>query len=106
PVAAQRGRMPTDPRRRPMPVLSRPALEASPLANLHALPSELGIDGFRRLRKSDLVDAILERQGGEAEDGAEPDAGAEPRPRRRRAARARSRPAEEDEPGDAEEPPP
>jgi transcription termination factor Rho len=88
-----------------MPVLSRPALEASPLADLHAIASELGIDGFRRLRKSDLVDAILERQGGEAEDGAEPDAGAEPRPRRRRASRARSRPAEEDEPGDAEETP-
>ncbi len=54
-----------------MPVLSRPALEASPLADLHALAAELGIDGFRRLRKADLVGAILERQGGEDEGAAE-----------------------------------
>ncbi len=38
-----------------MSVLSRDALEASPLADLHAIASELGIDGFRRLRKDDLV---------------------------------------------------
>ena len=33
-----------------MPVLHRDALEASPLADLHAIDSELCIDGFRRLR--------------------------------------------------------
>jgi transcription termination factor Rho len=54
-----------------MPVLSRAALEGSPLADLHAIASELGIDGFRRLRKADLIDTILERQGG---DGAAADA--------------------------------
>ena len=48
-----------------MSVLSRSALEESPLADLHDLASELGLDGFRRLRKADLVDAILERQGGD-----------------------------------------
>ena len=49
-----------------MPVLSREALEGSPLADLHVLARELGIDGFRRLRKADLVEAVIERQGGEA----------------------------------------
>ena len=43
-------------------VLDRSALEQSPLADLHLLANELGVDGFRRLRKADLVDAILTRQ--------------------------------------------
>src|SRR5215211_2126724 len=50
-----------------MSVLDRSALEASPLADLHAIASELGIDGFRRLRREPLIDAILERQGRGAE---------------------------------------
>src|SRR3954452_16515530 len=57
-----------------MSVLDRAALEDSPLADLHALASERGIDGFRRLRKADLVEAILTRQGG---DGAPAEAEAE-----------------------------
>src|ERR1700731_3651262 len=48
-----------------MSIISPADLEASPLADLHALASALGIDGFRRLRKGDLVDAILTRQGAE-----------------------------------------
>ena len=36
-------------------VLDRSALEQSPLADLHLLANELGVDGFRRLRKEDLV---------------------------------------------------
>jgi len=88
-----------------MPVLSRPALEASPLADLHAIASELGIDGFRRLRKSDLVDAILDRQGGDGGDDAEPEADAEPRTRRRRPSRSRTRAVDDDETADAEEAP-
>jgi transcription termination factor Rho len=48
-----------------MPVLHRDALEASPLADLHAIASELGIDGFRRLRKAELIDRILRDSGGE-----------------------------------------
>src|SRR3954454_7045682 len=46
-------------------VLDRSALEQSPLADLHLLANELGVDGFRRLRKPDLVDAILSRQSGD-----------------------------------------
>src|SRR3954453_23646966 len=53
-----------------MSVLDRSDLEASPLADLHVIASELGLDGFRRLRKTQLIDAIVERQGGEAGDGA------------------------------------
>jgi transcription termination factor Rho len=49
-----------------MPVLHRDALEASPLADLHAIASELGIDGFRRLRKAELIDRILRDSNGEA----------------------------------------
>ena len=41
-----------------MPVLTRSALESSPLADLHEIASELGMDGYRRLRKADLVAAM------------------------------------------------
>jgi transcription termination factor Rho len=47
-----------------MSVLDRSALEASPLADLHAIASELSIDGYRRLRRADLIDAILDKQEG------------------------------------------
>src|SRR4051794_27247000 len=46
-------------------VLDRSALEQSPLADLHLLANELGVDGFRRLRKPELVDAIVARQSDE-----------------------------------------
>ena len=62
-----------------MSVLTRSALEASPLADLHTIASEIGIDGFRRLRKADLIDRIIGQQGGEdavAEAVAEADADA------------------------------
>ncbi len=84
-----------------MSVLSRSALESSPLADLHAIASELGLDGFRRLRKADLVDRIVAHQGGDdtesvAEEtvdevAAEPEA----RPRRRRGGRGRGKAADE-----------
>src|ERR1700733_3395152 len=58
----------------PMSVLDRSALSDSPLADLHAIASELSIDGYRRLRRPELIDAILTRQGsedaGSAADGA------------------------------------
>jgi transcription termination factor Rho len=77
-----------------MTVLHRDALEASPLADLHAIASELGIDGFRRLRKDDLIDRILERDGGDDDDEGmaaeivdEAAEQGEARPRRRRGTR-------------------
>ncbi len=48
-----------------MSVLDRSALEASPLSDLHVIASELGLDGFRRLRKAQLVEAILSSAGAE-----------------------------------------
>ena len=53
-----------------MSVLDRAALEASPLADLHAIASELTMDGYRRLRKADLIDAIIARQEGEEQTAA------------------------------------
>jgi transcription termination factor Rho len=53
-----------------MSVLDRDALEQSPLADLHAIASELSIDGYRRLRRPELIDAIVDRQSGVADDAA------------------------------------
>jgi len=98
-----------------MAVLTRSALESSPLADLHEIASELGIDGFRRLRKAALVEAILGRQDPDGlaaaeeeeaaatevetdaettdDDGTEVVAAARPRSR----SRAKAKPAEEAE---------
>ena len=73
-----------------MSVLDRSALEASPLADLHAIASELSIDGYRRLRRGELIDAILDRQEGGDGDGAGPavaEPEPEPKPRRGRGRR-------------------
>jgi transcription termination factor Rho len=85
-----------------MSILDRAALEESPLADLHLIASELTLDGYRRLRKSELIDAILERQGGDAsggkasasEDRPPADDGEKPK---RRAPRARAKAAPADE---------
>ena len=81
-----------------MSVLDRSALEASPLADLHEIASELGLDGFRRLRKADLIDAIVAQQSGEEPAGAsDSDAEAdEPKPRARRPRRSRAKAADTD----------
>ena len=84
-------------------VLDRTELEKSPLSDLHLLGNELGIDGFRRLRKADLIDAIVAKQGGEdpapADDA--PDEADEDRParstRRTRGGRGRGRARDRDE---------
>ncbi|HMJ01998.1 MAG TPA: Rho termination factor N-terminal domain-containing protein, partial [Conexibacter sp.] len=89
-----------------MPVLERSALADSPLADLHAIASELGIDGFRRLRKEELIDAIITRQGGgDAAPAPRDDANgdeAPARPRRRRGGRGRSREEREERPAEPE----
>src|SRR5271154_5409564 len=72
-----------------MAVLDRSELEASPLADLHAIADQIGLDGFRRLRKADLIDAILGEtpaDGASAEDGPGED---KPKARRRRTPRLR-----------------
>jgi len=45
-------------------VLQRQELEGSPLADLHAIASELGVEGYRGLRKAELIEAIVNAQGG------------------------------------------
>ncbi len=101
-----------------MSVLDRSELEASPLADLHAIADQLGLEGFRRLRKADLIDAILAGPGaggssrgstdGDSADAAEGDAeqDSEESPagekrRRRPSVRRRSRRATKD--ADAQE---
>jgi transcription termination factor Rho len=81
-----------------MAILDRKSLEQSPLADLHAIASELSIDGYRRLRKPQLIDAILEREEGADADGAadverdEDEAPSRPRRRGRRRKREDSEP--------------
>lgn len=99
-----------------MPVLERSALADSPLADLHAIASELGIDGFRRLRKEELVDAIVALGGGDQASAGAPTRAAAAteaptresgddaddataRPRRRRGGRGRTR---DERPAEAE----
>ncbi len=54
-----------------MAVLERSELQASPLADLHAIADQLGLDGFRRLRKAELIDAILGEEGSAGADSGE-----------------------------------
>ncbi len=61
-----------------MTVIRRDDLYESPLADLHALAAELGIEGYRTLRREALIEAILERAGEASEPvGAAADAGTE-----------------------------
>ena len=62
-----------------MSVLDRATLEESTLADLHAIASELSIDGYRRLRKRDLIATIIAHQAGEEAPAhaAEPEAAAD-----------------------------
>ena len=55
-----------------MPVLTRKDLESSPLADLHVIASELGLESYRRMRKDDLIATILDAQGGEPEESGAP----------------------------------
>jgi transcription termination factor Rho len=71
-----------------MAVLDRSALEESPLADLHVIARELGLDGFRRLRKADLIAAPAA-----AADAAE----TEEKPKRARRSRRRKDPDVETE---------
>ena len=74
-----------------MTILDRQELERSPLADLHAIASELGIEGYRRLRREELIDALVGKEaGGGADDGDGDGDGAaaeEQKPRARRGRR-------------------
>ena len=88
-----------------MSVLDRSELEQSHLADLHAIASELGIEGYRRLGRDALIEAILAGDGGDSpteeapadeEEGAT-DEEASGRRGRRRGLRLRRGRDEEDE---------
>jgi transcription termination factor Rho len=59
-------------------ILDRAELERSPLADLHAIASELGIEGYRALRRDDLIEALLAHAGGNGGGARKPDAKEEP----------------------------
>ena len=54
-----------------MSVLNRQELAESPLADLHQIASELGVEGYRSMRKDDLIGAILGATGA-ADEGPAP----------------------------------
>ena len=89
-----------------MSVLTRSSLEGSPLADLHVLAAELVVDGYRRLRKPDLVQAILEAQPGGAPDEETLEEGTTdedaPQRPRRRGGPSRTRTARDPDPGEEE----
>jgi transcription termination factor Rho len=72
-----------------MTVLDRSELQASPLADLHLIADQIGLEGFRKLRKADLIDAILGEKGSKDSDSDEPSEEAESE-RRTPARRSRS----------------
>ena len=83
-----------------MAILDRAELERSPLADLHMIASELGIEGYRGLRRDALIDALLEQGGGDAGSSAaagngggasDDDEEKEERPRSRGRGRGRGR---------------
>jgi transcription termination factor Rho len=75
-----------------MPVLDKNELEQSPLADLHAIASELGIEGYRRLRREDLIDALLSGEAPVSEPKSSDDESSDDRPKRRRGGRGRGKP--------------
>jgi transcription termination factor Rho len=51
-----------------MSVLNRKELADSPLADLHQIASELGVEGYRAMRRDQLIAAILGASGGAVAD--------------------------------------
>jgi transcription termination factor Rho len=87
-----------------MSVLDRSELEKSHLADLHAIASELGIEGYRRMGREALIEAILAGDGGDAEDGGDEDTEDKPRGRGGRRLRLRRGRDEEEEGEESSEP--
>jgi transcription termination factor Rho len=91
-----------------MAVLERSELEASPLADLHAIADQLGLEGFRRLRKADLINTILGEPAAAADESPDEEADEQdtpsPRARKRRPPRLRRGRGGEDAEEAGEEP--
>src|SRR5687767_14535085 len=84
-----------------MSVLDRSELEQSHLADLHAIAAELGIEGYRRLGRDALIEAIL-AGGGDGGDEEAGGAGEKPRGRGRQLRLRRGREDEEEKPEQAD----
>lgn len=54
-----------------MSVLDRKELEQSPLADLHAIASEVGVEGFRRMRREELIAALVGEESGTGDQESE-----------------------------------
>ncbi|HEY7934668.1 MAG TPA: Rho termination factor N-terminal domain-containing protein [Solirubrobacteraceae bacterium] len=94
-----------------MTVFEPSELQASPLSDLHAIADQLGLDGYRKLRKEELIEAIISRSkpSDETSEDSEHGDGAQRRRRYIRPGRFKSpdREAEEpskDEPASKERP--
>jgi transcription termination factor Rho len=74
-----------------MTVLDRSELQASPLADLHVIADQIGLEGFRRLRKADLIDAILGEGADKAEGAGDSEGGSSTEASERPAGSRRSR---------------
>jgi len=72
-------------------VLERTELERSPLADLHAIASELGIEGFRRLRREELIGLLAGDADGETTESPATESPAPARRARRSTRSATSR---------------
>jgi transcription termination factor Rho len=73
-----------------MTVLDRSELQASPLSDLHLIADQIGLEGFRRLRKADLIEAILgDKRDNSAKDGTEEEPARRSPARRSRGTRSR-----------------
>ncbi|MEA2348027.1 MAG: transcription termination factor Rho [Thermoleophilaceae bacterium] len=68
-----------------MAVLKRNELEQSPLADLHALAADLGLEGFRRLRKDDLIGLMVGDAPADEDSGSKEENAPAKRPARSRA---------------------
>lgn len=88
-----------------MTVLDRSELQASPLSDLHLIADQIGLEGFRRLRKADLIDAILGEKTDDApaaKDAAEEEPVRRSPGRRSRGTRSRRGAASKPDAGDGD----
>ena len=83
-----------------MAVLKRNELEQSPLADLHTLAADLGLEGFRRLRKGDLIDLMVGDGGGSSDSGSKGDDAPAKRAPRARGGRKPASKAVDKDPGE------
>ncbi len=85
-----------------MSVLNRKELADSPLADLHQIASELGVEGYRAMRRDDLIGAILGASGVADEPAEEEPAAEEPAPEEPAAEEPAPDEAAEEEPAEDE----